>query len=425
VQIIGGKPLSGCVAVNGAKNDVLPKMAASLVFRGNVTLRNVPSIADVTKMIALLRGLGADVQASADGTLTINADDVRSSTPRPDMVAALRHSFYLAGPLLIRMKYATLSTPGGCAIGARPVDFHINALRQMGATVQEDPTKISFAVRGAGGMGGRRVVLQGAHISLDRKFRSVGTTNHVMMTAAVADGTTRISNASAEPETIALGRMLQAGGAQITGLGTRLVVIQGQGKLLNTVENDIIGDRMEAGTFMLAAVATGGDIRVEGWNPADGYPLLEALSRAGAGQVCDSDGIRVRGPEALRPIDVSTGPFAGFPTDMAPLWAAMMTQAIGVTTITENIFEARTGHAEKLEEMGARVRVDDGRVVVCGGGPQLRGVEGFVAGDIREGAALVIAALCAEGRTTIDDTIMRRGYSNLAGKLRSLGADVE
>lgn len=417
MYITGGEPLRGRVRVSGAKTDVLSKLAATLLFDGAVSLVNVPGILDVRQMTGILQSLGARVTHQAD-RVTVNADELTKAEPAGHLVEKIRHSFCLAGPLLARVGEATMPAPGGCNIGKRPVDFHMNALRKMGADVIQRGDRIAFS------LGERK--LRGATICLDNRFRSAGTTNHIMTTATVAEGDTHILNACMEPETVGLGQMLVDAGADIEGLGTNTVTIHGRrGKLLRGGQFRVIGDRQEAGTFMLAAAATGGDVRIEGIAPPDVGPVLQALAPTGVRQTVNGGGVYVSAGSRLSAQDIRTGPYPEFPSDMQPLWTALMTQAEGAASIVETIFESRTGHVSKLGQMGANMAVDwAGRIQVCGGS-QLRGVEGLVASDIREGAALVIAALCADGVTTLDDAILCRGYEGLSEKLRDLGANIE
>lgn len=416
MQITGGKALRGCVRVSGAKTDVLSKLAATLLFGGAVSLVNVPGILDVRRMVSILQSVGARVSYQAD-RITVTAEDL-VATPAAHLIQKLRHSFCVVGPLLARVGAAVVPTPGGCNIGKRPVDFHIDALRKMGVNVDEREEIIVFSLAGSW--------LRGAKIVLDDRFRSAGTTNHIMMTAALAGGDTQIINACMEPETVALGEMLRAGGVQIEGLRSKTVTIHGDsGRLLRAGQFRVIGDRQEAATFMLAAAVTGGDVRVEGFQPSDVGPILGALALAGVRQTVNGGGIHISAGR-LRPVDISTGPFPKFPSDVQPLWTALMTQAEGRLTVRENIFESRVGHVDKLKLMGAVMRVlEDRRQIEITGRAKLRGGCELLASDIREGAALVIAALCTEGTTELHTSIMDRGYENLRGKLRSLGADVE
>lgn len=420
MYITGGVALRGRVRVSGAKNDVLPKLAATLLFDGAVSLTNVPHILDVARMVSLLQSIGARVTYQA-GRVCVNTDNLSVVKPASHLVGKLRHSFCLTGPLLARIGEVVMPVPGGCAIGARPVNFHTAALRKLGADVIEREDRIIFS------LGDRK--FRGGTICLPGRFRSVGTTNHVMMTAVLGEGVVHILNASGEPETVALGRMLMEGGAEIEGLGTNTLTIRGrQGKLLKGGQFRVIGDRQEAATFMLAAVATGGDVRVDGVAPADTWPILKALACAGARQIVNGNGVRVGAGRKLKPWDIMTAPFPGFPTDIQPLWTALMTQARGTTRIREDIFEERIGHVAKLWQLGANIRVvGEGRErrIEVKGKSNLRGAERLVAADIREGAALLLGALCAKGTTSLDATIMDRGYENLGDKLRSLGANIE
>jgi UDP-N-acetylglucosamine 1-carboxyvinyltransferase len=413
LQIRGGVPLRGDVVLNGSKNGALPILAAALLVQGAVTLHNVPQISDIEKMCDLLRGQGATVERDGD-TLHIDATTLSGADIDRDLAAAMRGSFYLLGPLLARLRRAEIPLPGGCAIGSRPVDYVIRALEGLGVETEER-TDVVLCTAPDG--------LHGATITLDPIYRSPGATFNVAMAAALADGRTTVENASSDPEVENFCRFLQAAGASIEGAGTTRLVIEGQ-KRLHGCEHTILGDRIEAGTFLIAAAATRGDVRVSPMRPAYLDSLLDKLEEMGVTVLRERDAITVRGDTRPTGATVYTMPYPGFPTDLQPPMVVLMCLADGRSEMRETIYDGRLSFVHELRRMGAQVKLVNGQHAVIEGvdGLQGRNVEGK---DMRAGAALVVAALAADGDSTIAGRhYIVRGYERLEEKLRALGAQV-
>src|SRR5580704_5731356 len=377
LRIAGGRPLEGTVHTSGSKNATLPVMAAALLTDELVELVNVPDIEDIETMGAMLRHLGVEVERPAPGHWRLRAGSVTGSTVAANLSRLLR------GALVARTGEAIIARPGGDDIGMRRVEQHLEGLRAMGAAVSEDgDTYIARAKR-----------LHGARIDLD--MPTVTGTENLMMAASLAEGITVISNAAREPHVVDLARCLVGMGARISGAGTELIVIEGQGGLLHGTRHSVTTDYIEAGTYMVAAAATGGDVAVERMRPSDVRWLINKLRAAGCEVVEGSSHVRVRRQGPLLPVDVTTWPHPGFATDLQSQFVALMTQAEGMSIVSEAVFENRFRHVAELRKLGARVVVD-GRSAVVTGPASLRG--GCVrVPDIRSGAALVIAGLCAEG----------------------------
>ena len=411
LRIMGGGPLSGEVAISGSKNAALPVMAAALLTDEPLELGNVPEIEDIGTMVAMLRHLGVAAERLGGGGWRLQAERVEAVEVGADLTRRMRGSFLLLGALVGRAGEAEIAKPGGDDIGMRRVEQHLEGLRLMGAEVAETPT--SFVARA------RR--LHGAHIYLD--IPTVTGTENLMMAAVLADGITVISNAAREPHVYDLARCLVGMGARISGAGTELIVVEGQSTPLHGTRHRVTADYIEAGTYMAAAAATGGDVVVEGMRPTDLRPLINKLRSAGCGVVEGGAHVRVSGGR-LRAVDVTTWPHPGFATDLQPQFGALMTQAAGVSIISEALYENRFRHVGELARMGARIAVE-GRSSTITGPTPLRGTSVTVP-DIRSGAALVIAGLCAEGTTELQDVFhLDRGYENLETKLRSMGARLE
>lgn len=404
-------PLEGSVVVNGAKNSALKLMGAALLADGVSTLRNVPAIADVPVMADLLRSVGATVDLDEDaGTCVIDARGDIDPTPAPEAVQAIRASISTLGPLVGRSLRATLSLPGGDDIGARGIELHLQGLRALGADVGVDGSTVEVSAPR----------LRGAHVRLD--FPSVGATENVLLAAVVAHGRTTIENAAREPEVQDICRMLRQMGARIGGVGTSTLIIDGV-QALRPAEWSTCPDRIEAGTFAVAAAVTGGDVLLGRVRPRDlGIPL-EKLQQMGVSVERERGGLRIRAVDALQPTSIATLPYPGFPTDLQPQFLVALTQAQGVGRITENVFEARFAFVDEIRRMGADV-VIEGHHAVVRGPSRLRGA--VCAGlDVRAGAAAVLAGLVAEGETVVRDVHhVDRGYADFVDRMRSIGADI-
>lgn len=408
--ITGGRPLRGTVKISGAKNAVLPIMAASLLTAGECILRDIPHLADVYTMNEVLTKLGAEVKFKGRHELLVNSSLLHSSEAPYTLVRKMRASFLIMGPLLARTGYASMFLPGGCSIGTRPIDLHLKGLASLGASISIGHRKIEAVTSG----------LKGAKIYLD--FPSVGATENIMMAATLAKGRTVIENAAEEPEIVDLGNYLNSMGAKVTGAGTNIIKIEGVRELSGTYYH-VIPDRIEAGTYMVAAVATGGEILIENIITDHLKPVVAKLLESGAQITEDSQGVRVYGHGAPRAVDLKTLPYPGFPTDMQAQMTALLSVGLGTSTITETVFENRFLHIQELNRMGADIAVEGNRAVV-------KGVEGLsgvpvTASDLRAGAALVIAGLMAEGETELFGVHhLDRGYEDMVSKLRGLGAKI-
>jgi UDP-N-acetylglucosamine 1-carboxyvinyltransferase len=403
--------LAGQITVSGAKNSALKLLAAALLAEGTSRLRNVPDIADVGSMIAMLEHLGARVGAGSreDLTITVGADIGQETSA--ELAARLRASLVLLGPLVARERRARLAQPGGCNLGNRSIDMHLSGLARMGADIEVGPDWIELRARR----------LNGADIDLE--YASVGATENLMLAAVLADGVTTIGNAAREPEIVDLAIFLQKMGAEISGAGTSDIVIHGV-RQLRPVDHSVVGDRIEAGTYAVAAAITDGELTIRGVDPAFLQLPLHKLAAAGAAVEELPDGFVVSGSGQLVATDVATLPFPGCPTDLQPLLIVLLTQAQGTSMVTENVYDGRFGIVDQLRSMGADIDLEGHHAVVRGprqliGGP-------VVSTDLRAGAALVLAGLVAEGITVVmEPRHIDRGYADFAGRLRSLGADVE
>jgi len=414
LHIWGRQSLTGDVTISGAKNAALALIAGALLCPETCRLRNVPRLVDIARMAQIVSALG--VKLHRDGNLMeIDATHIGQSQAPYELVSQLRASFFVIGPLLARLGVANVPLPGGCAIGARPVDLHVRGLQALGADVQ-----IQHGVVRACITGGRRR-LQGAKIHLD--YPSVGATETLMMAATLADGETILDNAAQEPEVIDLANFCRAMGAHIQGAGTKTIRIQGVPKL-HTADYSIVPDRIEAGTFLVAGAITQSEISLSPVIPDHLTAAIAKLRSAGTQVVMDApDRLRVI-PGAIEAVDIETQPFPGFPTDMQAQFMALLTLSNGSSVITETVFENRLRHVAELQRMGADIRVK-GNIAVVRGVPMLSGAP-VVATDLRASAALVLAGLAAEGKTIVQELRhLDRGYENLAGKLQQLGARVE
>jgi len=413
--IRGGRPLHGEVVVAGAKNAALPILCASLLTADTLQLRNLPPLHDVSTMIRLLRGMGvrAEVasQASAEaGQATLSAANVDRLEAPYDLVKTMRASVLVLGPMLARFGEAVVSLPGGCAIGQRPVDQHIRGLQAMGAEIQIDH----------GYLRAKAPRLRGAHITTD--MVTVTGTENLMMAACLAEGTTIIDNAAREPEVVDLARCLIAMGAKIHGAGTDRIQIEGVDRLHGT-DYSVMPDRIEAGTFLCAVAAAGGEVFLRGANADHMAATLEKLREAGLLMTESADGIRARSAGRPRAVNIRTAPYPGFATDMQAQCMAVNAVAEGSSLMVETIFENRFMHVQELLRLGAQIRID-GHTAMVQGVQQLTGAR-VMATDLRASAGLVIAGLVAEGETVIDRIYhLDRGYEQMEKKLSALGAEV-
>ena len=409
--IRGGKPLEGTVRVSGAKNAVLPIIVASMLGTTESVLTEIPKLDDVHTVCEVISSLGVHISQLEEGTLVIDASQLTSTAAPYDLVRRMRASFLVMGPLLARKGRAKISLPGGCSIGARPIDLHLKAFEAMGAVIHLENGDIEASVEGG---------LKGAQIYLD--FPSVGATENVLMAASLAEGKTVLENAAEEPEIVDLATYLNSMGANIRGAGTNVIRIEGV-KELHGATHAVIPDRIEAGTFMVGAAITGGNVYVENALSEHLKPLVAKLKEVGATVEEDIDGIRVIGHKPLRPADIKTLPYPGFPTDMQAQFMALTTICEGTSVITETVFENRFMHVDEFKRMGAKIRIE-GRSAIVEGVAKLKGAD-VNATDLRAGAALVLAGLVAEGKTKVGYLYhIDRGYDNLVQKLQRLGADI-
>lgn len=414
IVIIGGTPLTGTVPVSGSKNATLAILAGALLAsEGETVLRGLPRIGDIQTMAQVLRSLGVEVSFEDEGrTARLNASNLVTHEAPSDLVARMRASFWTLGPLLARLGQASIPQPGGCNIGARPIDLHIKGLTALGATIDT-----SYGIVTAEAKSG----LQGASVYLD--FPSVGATMNIMMAAALSNGVTIIENAAQEPDVEDLGNFLRAMGADVEGHGSGVLKVRGV-KCLRGCEYTVSPDRMEAGTLGLAAGITGGDVFLHGASGDDMRPITLKMIEAGMHVEEHDDGIRCVGPKnGLVGTSIVAMPHPGFPTDMQQAFTAMLTIANGISFITDNVYESRFRYLTEMARMGAQSQVN-GRTAVITGVPRLTGAD-VDASDLRAGAALVVAALAAEGQTRVFKTEhLDRGYEDFVGKLRGLGANI-
>lgn len=410
IALEGGLPLSGQVRVSGAKNAALPILASSILADGTSIYRNVPRLRDVGTTAALLRFLGAETEVD-DTVVTVDASKLSRQEAPYELVKRMRASVLVLGPLVARFGRAKVSLPGGCAIGARPIDLHLRGLTAMGAEIELDR---GYVIARCGR-------LRGAEIYLD--LPTVTGTENLMMAAALAKGRTTLTNAAREPEIEELALVLNKMGARVNGAGTDSIVIEGA-ESLQPVDHAIFPDRIEAGTFLVAAAATRGDVLVRNCRVEHLDAVLAKLRSAGVRIEPEEDGLRVTCPERPRAVDITTAPYPGFPTDMQAQFMVLMCLAEGQSLITENVFENRFMHVSELRRMGADIDV---RQKVA----RVRGVEGLqgaeiMATDLRASACLIIAGLVAEGRTEVRRVYhIDRGYEDIVAKLRGLGARID
>ncbi len=408
----GGNRLVGTVKTSGAKNAVLPIIAASILGTSPSRLDEIPALEDVRTICAVLECLGIKVDASEPHTLKIDSREITSCEAPYELVRSMRASFLVMGPLLARKGYARISQPGGCAIGTRPIDLHLKGFEALGVKIEQGHGYIEASAPEG---------MTGANIYLD--FPSVGATENIMMAAAMANGTTVLENPAEEPEIVDLANYLNQMGARVRGAGTNVITIEGVSEL-HGVQHSVIPDRIEAGTYMIAAAMTGGDVIIENVLPEHQKPLIAKLREAGALVEEDIDRIHVAGSGKLKAVDIKTLPYPGFPTDMQAQMMAMLSVAEGRSKITETVFENRFMHVVELNRMGANITTE-GRSAVITGPAHLTGCT-VRATDLRAGAAMILAGLVAEGATEICDIYhIDRGYEEIAAKLTRLGADIK
>ena len=413
--ITGGAPLRGRVRISGAKNASLAILCASIMSKNKVVLENIPNISDVRVMLEIIKGMGFTVNwEDADALEIIPSEQANCEAPH-HLVKKLRASNLLLGPMLARFGQARIALPGGCNIGQRPMDLHFKGLAGMGADMETDDERDLVC-------GKTKDKLLGARVYLD--FPSVGATENIMMAACLAKGQTLVENAAKEPEIVDLANFLNTIGAKVRGAGTDLIKIDGRPALESGGRYSVIPDRIEAGTYLVAAAATRGDLVLENLIPTHLEPLCAKLREARVQVIEGEDSLQViAGDKPLKPIDIKTMPYPGFPTDMQSQMMAMLSVVPGSSMIEENIFENRFMVADELVRMGAKIRID-GRTAIIEGVETLRGAQ-VKATDLRSGAALIIAGLMAQGETEIDNTVfIDRGYHNLEGKLSLLGAQI-
>lgn len=416
IVIEGGRPLSGEVDISGAKNSALPILFATLLADGTCKLRNVPQLRDIDTTLQLLESMGAKVNrpASKAAPLEVTVNGLSHLEAPYDLVKTMRASVLVMGPLLAKFHRAKVSLPGGCAIGARPINLHLKAFEQMGAKIDIEGGYVQARTPK-----GKR--LHGAKIHFDTV--TVTGTENVMMAATLAKGETIIENAAREPEILDLAELLNKMGAKVYGAGTETIVIEGVDSL-SSAEHTVIADRIETGTFMIAAAITGGSIVIKKTDPLLVEALRSKMEEAGAKIEIEGDNLRVTGPKSLKAVDITTAPYPGFATDFQAQFLALMTLANGTSIITETIFENRFMHALELVRMGADITIE-GKAAVVKGVKKLSGAP-VMASDLRASAALVLAGLAAEGITEIHRFYhIDRGYEQIEKKLRRLGAKIK
>ena len=411
IRVVGGKPLEGTVRISGAKNASLPDICAALLTDKAVVLSNVPEVRDIRTMGRLLTDLGAQVEFRVGGSVEIKARTLTSVEAPYELVKTMRASVLVLGPLVARAGKARVSLPGGCAIGDRPINLHLQALEKMGATIRVESGYVEAATER----------LRGTEVYFDTV--TVTGTENVMMAATLAEGETVIRNAAQEPEIPDLAELLVKMGARIQGAGGPTIRVEGV-DALQGAEHSVIPDRIETGTYVAACAIAGGDIEIRNCQPAHLKAVIDKLRETGIRIEEGPNNLRVRAPRTLKASDVTTIPYPGFPTDMQAQYMTVMTQAAGTCAITESIFENRYMHVAELQRMGANIRIDGRTAIVIGHTP-LSGAQ-VMATDLRASASLVLAGLAAKGETIVDRIYhLDRGYYRIDEKLRGLGADIE
>lgn len=410
IVITGGRPLKGRVTAAGSKNAALPILASSLLGGGECLLGNLPQVRDVATMNTLLSLLGASVKV--DGSrVAIDTTSIRSTEAPYDLVKTMRASVLVLGPLLARFGEATVSLPGGCAIGLRPVNLHLQGLQKLGATICLDHGYIRA----------RASRLRGGHIDLE--LPTVTGTENLMMAACLADGVTIINNAAKEPEIVDLATFLVKRGARISGAGSERITVEGVRSLHGT-EHTVMADRIETGTYLMAGAITGGDVQVDSCVPEHLKSVISKLRECGACVYENGNSIRLKAPQRMQALDVHTDPYPGFPTDLQAQMMAVLCRAEGTSVLTETVFEGRFLHVLELQRMGASITVDGSRAMVKGFA-KLTGAP-VMASDLRASAGLILAGLAAEGETQVSRIYhLERGYERIEDKLQKLGALIQ
>lgn len=409
--VVGGEPLKGEICVRAAKNALLPCLAASLLTSEKIIFERTSLLVDIFSMVSLLEHLGVRIEGNIGRTLALKADDISSLVAPYDLVRKMRASVLVLGPLLSRFKKARVSLPGGCAIGARPVDQHIKGLKALGAEIDYEEGYIVAKCD----------ELKGGDVFFDKV--TVGGTQNILMAAVLAKGRTTIANAAREPEVVDLGNLLIKMGARIEGLGTDRIVVEGVDELKGCSHNPI-PDRIECGTFLAAAAATKGKIKVKECNPNHLEAFLMKLEEMGYEVALGENSIFLDGEKEVNSVDITTSPYPGFPTDLQAQFVSLLTQAVGTATVREEIFETRFMHIPELQRLGADIKLE-GNAAVIKGKTALKGAP-VMASDLRASASLVIAGLVAKGKTTINRIYhLDRGYEKFEERLQSLGARIE
>ena len=413
-EIIGGNPLNGEITVSGAKNAALAILPAALLVQGKCRVENVPDISDVRVLLDILADIGAVITKEEPGVVVLDCTNITKTEPNPDLVRKMRASYYLMGALMSRFGKAKVALPGGCNFASRPIDQHLKGFRALGADVMETEEYVSICPGEDG--------LQGSRISLD--VVSVGATVNIMMAAALIPGQTIIENAAKEPHIVDLANFLNTMGARVSGAGTDTVKIKGVEKLREGTYA-IIPDQIEAGTYLAAVTAVGGNVLVKNVIPKHMDCITSKLQEMGAKVINYDDAIRIKSEGRLRFTTVKTRPYPGFPTDMQAQICVCMALANGVSRLTENVYETRFfGYCTELQDMGADIIIN-GKTAMVTGVEKLKGAE-VAAHDLRAGAALIIAGLAAEGVTTVKNAhFVERGYENIVEKLQAIGANIK
>ncbi|MBQ4067064.1 MAG: UDP-N-acetylglucosamine 1-carboxyvinyltransferase [Clostridia bacterium] len=412
IVVKGGASLHGSVEISGMKNAALPIIYACVLVEDKCIIENVPDVRDVALSLNILRDMGATVNNIAKNTVEIDCTNLKVGTSRSELVRKIRASYYLLGSEFGRFGRSSVAYPGGCDFGGRPIDQHIKGFESLGGTVNANCDMVEITAEDGP---------RGANIFFD--FVTVGATINVMLAAVLAEGTTIIENAAREPHIVDLANFLNTCGARVSGAGTDVIKIKGVTSL-HGCTYAIIPDMIEAGTYMIAAAATGGCVRLTNVIPKHLESVSSKLEETGAVVDEYDDSVVVTGRDTIRKANVKTHPYPGFPTDMQPQMAVLLTLANGVSYVSEGVYEKRFRYVDELLKMGAAIKVD-GRTAVIEGGKPLHGAD-VVAVDLRAGVAMIIAALCAEGTTEISQIhLIERGYDDVVGKLKSLGADIE
>lgn len=408
--IHGGKTLSGHIQVSGAKNAVLPIMTAAILAPGKYKLRNVPNLRDTRTMGKLLQIIGAEFSMD-NGEMYIDTSGVNKPEAPYELVKTMRASFYVLGPLLARFGTAKVSLPGGCAWGPRPVDLHLKGMEALGAQIDLE----------GGYIQGTAKQLRGTDFTLD--ISSVGATGNILMAAVTAEGVTTIENAAREPEIAELARFLNAMGADIRNVGSDLLEVHGV-KEVHPTDYDIVPDRIEAGTYLVAGAIAGDNVEISPVVPKHLRAVLDKVKASGATVIVEDDKVIVSRPDEIQPVDITTAIYPGYPTDMQAQWLAYMATANGSSVVTEEIYQDRFTHVAELNRLGAKISLEN-NVAIVKGVPKLKGAP-VMSTDIRASASLILAALIAEGRTDVHRIYhIDRGYQRIEDKLRALGADIE